>query len=188
MVEADHGNLKLLIKPVRGFKTLKTAYATIKGFEVLWALHKDQAAIFNLTCDTRGEARTKPLERGVGRPINNRSKFLRKSQTRCTNAFVRTLRSTRRWQADDQYGSAILPPIMRHQSRHSCKRIPTGPLLLPAFGEYPLAQKRSYLPYPEHPPRCAALITTFLCLAGWVIDHLRKQSRHCLASVHLPAE
>ncbi len=35
MVEADHGKLKQLIRPVRGFKTLKTAYATIKGFEVM---------------------------------------------------------------------------------------------------------------------------------------------------------
>ena len=34
VVEADHGKLKLLLRPVRGFKTLKTAYATIKGFEV----------------------------------------------------------------------------------------------------------------------------------------------------------
>ena len=32
VVAADHGKLKLLIRPVRGFKTLKTAYATIKGF------------------------------------------------------------------------------------------------------------------------------------------------------------
>ena len=30
VVEADHGKLKQLIKPIRGFKTLKTAYATIK--------------------------------------------------------------------------------------------------------------------------------------------------------------
>ncbi len=40
IVEADHGKLKQLIKPVRGFKTLKTAYATIKGFEVMRALRK----------------------------------------------------------------------------------------------------------------------------------------------------
>ena len=33
VVEADHGKLKQLIHPVRGFKTLKTAYATIVGFE-----------------------------------------------------------------------------------------------------------------------------------------------------------
>ncbi len=47
VVEADHGKLKLLIRPVRGFKTLKTAYATIKGFEVMRALRKDHAGIFN---------------------------------------------------------------------------------------------------------------------------------------------
>ena len=40
VIEADHGKLKLLIRPVRGFKTLKTAYATIKGFEVMHALRK----------------------------------------------------------------------------------------------------------------------------------------------------
>lgn len=44
VVEADHGKLKQLIRPVRGFKTLKTAYATIKGFEVMRALRKGQAA------------------------------------------------------------------------------------------------------------------------------------------------
>ena len=43
VVEADHGKLKLLIRPVRGFKTLKTAYVTIKGFEVMRALRKGQA-------------------------------------------------------------------------------------------------------------------------------------------------
>ena len=53
VVEADHGKLKQLIKPVRGFKTLKTAYATIKGFEVMRALRKGQAAIFNLHCGRR---------------------------------------------------------------------------------------------------------------------------------------
>ena len=31
VIEADHGKLKQLIRPVRGFKTLKTAYATIMG-------------------------------------------------------------------------------------------------------------------------------------------------------------
>ena len=41
VVEADHGKLKLLIRPVRGFKTMKTAYATIKGFEVMRALWLD---------------------------------------------------------------------------------------------------------------------------------------------------
>ena len=32
IVEADHGKLKRLINPVRGFKNMKMAYATIKGF------------------------------------------------------------------------------------------------------------------------------------------------------------
>ena len=40
VMEADHGKLKLLIRPVRGFKALKTAYATIKGFEEMRALRK----------------------------------------------------------------------------------------------------------------------------------------------------
>ena len=64
VVEADHGKLKQLIRPVRGFKTLKTAYATIKGFEVMRALRKSQAVIFNITCDIRGEARL--VERAFG--------------------------------------------------------------------------------------------------------------------------
>lgn len=35
IVEADHGKLKRLTNPVRGFKTMKTAYATIKRFEIM---------------------------------------------------------------------------------------------------------------------------------------------------------
>ena len=49
--------LKLLIRPVRGFKTLKTAYATIKGFEVMRALRKGQAGMFALQGGIVGEAR-----------------------------------------------------------------------------------------------------------------------------------
>jgi IS6 family transposase len=64
VVEADHGKLKQLIRPVRGFKTLKTAYATITGFEVMRALRKGQAAVFNLTQDICGEARI--VERAFG--------------------------------------------------------------------------------------------------------------------------
>jgi transposase, IS6 family len=64
VVEADHGKLKLLIRPVRGFKTLKTAYATIKGFEVMRALRKGQAGVFNITRNICGEARI--VERAFG--------------------------------------------------------------------------------------------------------------------------
>lgn len=66
VVEADYGKLKQLIRPVRGFKTLKTAYATIRGFEVMRALRKGQAAIFNLTGGVRGEARIVERAFGIG--------------------------------------------------------------------------------------------------------------------------
>jgi len=66
VVEADHGQLKQLIRPVRGFKTMKTSYATIKGFEVMRALRKGQAAIFNLTRDVKGEARIVERAFGIG--------------------------------------------------------------------------------------------------------------------------
>ena len=64
VVEADHGKLKQLIKHMRGFKTMKTAYATIKGFEVMRALRKGQARIFNLTGDILGEKHM--VERAFG--------------------------------------------------------------------------------------------------------------------------
>lgn len=42
---------------MRGFKSLKSAYATIKGFELMRALRKGQAAAYNLSRDVLGEAR-----------------------------------------------------------------------------------------------------------------------------------
>jgi len=69
VVEADHGKLKQLIRPVRGFKTLKTAYATIKGFEVMRALRKGQASAFNITRDIRGKARIVERALGVGTAV-----------------------------------------------------------------------------------------------------------------------
>jgi len=35
IIESDRGKLKRLINPTSGFKSMKTAYATIKGFEVM---------------------------------------------------------------------------------------------------------------------------------------------------------
>jgi transposase, IS6 family len=35
IIEADHGALKRVIRPTRGFRSMKTASATIKGFEVM---------------------------------------------------------------------------------------------------------------------------------------------------------
>ena len=66
VVEADHGKLKQIIGPVRGFKTLKTAYATIKGFEVMRALRKGQAGAFALECAIVGEAKRGERAFGVG--------------------------------------------------------------------------------------------------------------------------
>jgi len=41
-LESDHGKLKRLIKPTLGFQTMRTAYATIKGFEVMRMFRKRQ--------------------------------------------------------------------------------------------------------------------------------------------------
>jgi len=46
VIECDHGKLKRIIKATLGFKSMKTAYATIKGIEVMRALRKGQASLF----------------------------------------------------------------------------------------------------------------------------------------------
>jgi hypothetical protein len=52
---------------VRGFKTLKTAYATIKGFEVMRALRKGQARVFALQGGIVGEVgEARIVERAFG--------------------------------------------------------------------------------------------------------------------------
>ncbi len=43
VIECDHGKLKRIIGATLGFKSMKTAYATIKGIEVMRALRKGQA-------------------------------------------------------------------------------------------------------------------------------------------------
>jgi IS6 family transposase len=40
VIECDHGKLKRIISATLGFKSMKTAYATIKGIEVMRALRK----------------------------------------------------------------------------------------------------------------------------------------------------
>ena len=66
VLEADHGKLKMLIKPVRGFKSMPTAYATIKGFEVMRALRKGQARAWCLQPGIRGEVRLIERSFGIG--------------------------------------------------------------------------------------------------------------------------
>ena len=63
-VEADHGVLKRVIRPTLGFKTMKTAYATIRGFEVMHALRKRQAVGYRIQDGIRGEVRL--IERAFG--------------------------------------------------------------------------------------------------------------------------
>jgi len=46
IIEADHGALKQVIRPTRGFQTMKTAIATIKGFEIMRMIRRGQG----LTC------------------------------------------------------------------------------------------------------------------------------------------
>jgi len=64
IVEADHGKLKRLIKPTLGFKSMKTAYATLKGFEVMHALRKGQANLWFYGQGIKGEIRL--IERNFG--------------------------------------------------------------------------------------------------------------------------
>ena len=56
-LESDHGKLKRLVKPTLGFKSMKTAYATLKGFEVMRALKKGQASAFQYQKGIQGEVR-----------------------------------------------------------------------------------------------------------------------------------
>jgi transposase, IS6 family len=40
ILEADHGALKRVIRPTRGFQTMKTAAATLKGFEIMCMIRR----------------------------------------------------------------------------------------------------------------------------------------------------
>jgi len=54
-LEADHCKLKRLIKPVRRFKSMKTAYATIKDFEVMRMFRKGQMRVWQLFPGVKSE-------------------------------------------------------------------------------------------------------------------------------------
>jgi transposase-like protein len=57
IVEADHGKLKRLINPTLGFQSLRPAYATIKGFEVMRTFRKHQYKGWVLEHPVGGEVR-----------------------------------------------------------------------------------------------------------------------------------
>jgi hypothetical protein len=67
VIECDHGKLKRIIGATLGFKSMKTAYATIKGIEVMRALRKGQASAFYYG-DPLGEMRL--VSRVLKRPLN----------------------------------------------------------------------------------------------------------------------
>ncbi len=64
LIKADHGKLKRLIKPTLGFKSMKTAYATIKGFEVIRMFRKGQLDMWTRDQGLKGEIRL--IERQFG--------------------------------------------------------------------------------------------------------------------------
>ena len=57
IIESDHGKLKRLIKPTLGFKSMKTAYATIKGFEIMRMFKKKQMDFWKYNQGVQGEIR-----------------------------------------------------------------------------------------------------------------------------------
>src|SRR3546814_13220925 len=66
VIEADHGKFKILIKPVRGLKSIPTAYATIKGIVVMRALRKGQARNWCLQPGSRGDVSLVESAFGIG--------------------------------------------------------------------------------------------------------------------------
>lgn len=73
-LEADHGKLKRLIRPVRGFKSMKTAYATIKGFEVMRIFKKGQVKAWQHLPGIKGEVYLIEKQFGIYNP-NYAQKF-----------------------------------------------------------------------------------------------------------------
>jgi len=56
-VQSPNGKLKLLIKPTLGFKSMKTAYATIKGFEIMRMFKKGKFDLWKYGQGIQGEIR-----------------------------------------------------------------------------------------------------------------------------------
>jgi transposase-like protein len=55
IIEADHGALKQVIRPARGFQTTQTADATIKGFEIMRMIRRGHCVLREP--DAAGEVR-----------------------------------------------------------------------------------------------------------------------------------
>ena len=83
-VEAEHGKLKRVIRPTLGFKSMKTANATLKGFEVMRALKKGQAALWQYQDGVRGEVRL--VDRAFGIGPSGISEAIQKFEAQLTKA------------------------------------------------------------------------------------------------------
>ena len=57
IIEQDHGKLKRLIKPTLGFKSMRTAYNTIKGFEIMRMFKKGRFDLWKYGQGIHGEIR-----------------------------------------------------------------------------------------------------------------------------------
>lgn len=67
-LEADHGKLKRRIYAARGFKSMKTAYATIKGFEVMRMFRKGQMHGWQQLPGIKGEVWLVERQFGIHNP------------------------------------------------------------------------------------------------------------------------
>ncbi len=65
IIEADHGKLKRLINPMRGFKSMKTACATLKGFELIRMFKKGRPDIWKYGQGLTGEIRLIERQSGI---------------------------------------------------------------------------------------------------------------------------
>ncbi len=57
IIESDHGKLKRLIKPTLGFKSMRTAFSTIKGFEIMKMFKKGRFDFWKYGQGIQGEIR-----------------------------------------------------------------------------------------------------------------------------------
>ena len=64
-VESDHAKVKRIIRPMTGFKSMKTAYATIRGIEVMNMFRKGQLDIWKHGEGVMGEVRLVNKQFGI---------------------------------------------------------------------------------------------------------------------------
>ncbi len=76
-IEAYHGALKRMIRPTRGFQRMKTAFATIKGFEVMRMIRRGHCVLtqpgatgeIRLVTQLFGLAASRKLPGGFAMPL-----------------------------------------------------------------------------------------------------------------------